>query len=105
MNKEQLLISLATLALLLALNHFADASAACVHCPGGLPWYGWMAGFGLLFGIGFVFARRRGARAHALHSAGAAHKDTGDIGEKLTAREPRICPLHRPTPPHPRHRR
>ena len=101
MNKEQLLISVATLALLLFLNQWVGASAACAHCPGGLPWYGWASGFVLLFGIGFVFAQRRGERAHKMLIKTATDKDTGAAKEKLTPSERRKYDLDGPAYPHP----
>src|SRR5215213_7551543 len=58
MRKSQLLIIVALLALLLAVNQLTTGAAAFRHYLGALPWYGW-AGISLfLIIIGLAFALR-----------------------------------------------
>jgi thioredoxin reductase len=66
MNNVQLIITAGLLVLFLLVNQLAGGNDTCAQCYGGLPWYGWGSGFGVLFLAGLVFARRRGERAHNL---------------------------------------
>jgi thioredoxin reductase len=66
MRKSQLLIIIALLALLLAINQTTSDSAFLKSFAGGLPWYGW-AGISLfLVIIGVAFAIRDGWQARRL---------------------------------------
>ena len=66
MNRVQLSITVGLLGLFLLINQLAGGNYGCAHCPGGLPWYGWVSGFVVLLVAGLAFARLRGERAHQL---------------------------------------
>jgi thioredoxin reductase (NADPH) len=66
MRKSQLLIIVALLALLLAINRTTADTAFLKSFAGGLPWYGWVGISVFLILIGIGFAVRDGWRARRL---------------------------------------
>src|SRR5215813_11071271 len=66
MKKSQLLIILALLALLLAINQFFTEPSSLRRYLGGLPWYGWAGISVFLLFVGIVFALRDTGRARRL---------------------------------------
>src|SRR5215813_1291668 len=66
MKKSQLLIIIALLALLLAINQFFTEPSSLRRYLGGLPWYGWAGISVFLLFVGIVFALRDAARARRL---------------------------------------
>jgi thioredoxin reductase len=66
MRKSQLLIIIALLALLLAINQTSEDSAFLKSFAGGLPWYGWAGISGFLIVVGIGLAVRDGWRARRL---------------------------------------
>ena len=82
MRKSQLLIIVALLALLLAINQTTADSAFLKSFAGGLPWYGW-AGISLfLIIVGVGFAINDGWRARRLLEDRVA-RDTSDDGHNV----------------------
>jgi thioredoxin reductase len=80
MRKSQLLIIIALLALLLAINQTTSDSAFLKSFAGGLPWYGW-AGISLFLGIiGVAFAIRDGWQARRLLEDRIAKEMGNDAG-------------------------
>jgi len=66
MKKSQLLIIIALLALLLAINQLFTEPSSLRRYLGGLPWYGWAGISVFLLFVGIVFALRDAARARQL---------------------------------------
>jgi thioredoxin reductase (NADPH) len=66
MRKSQLLIIVALLALLLAINQTTADTAFLKSFAGGLPWYGWVGISVFLIIVGIGFAVRDGWRARRL---------------------------------------
>ena len=78
MRKSQLLIVIALLALLLAINQTTSDTAFLKSFAGGLPWYGW-AGISVFLAIvGVAFAVRDGWRARRLLEDRLARDTSGD---------------------------
>jgi thioredoxin reductase len=102
MNRVQLIIVTALAGLFLLVNQLAHGHDTCARCPGGLPWYGWLSGFVVLFIAGSVFARQRGESAHQLLAQPAPKAANGPaIKEKLTPELRRKYDLDGPAYPHP----
>jgi thioredoxin reductase (NADPH) len=66
MRRSQLLIILALLALLLAVNLVSAEESAGKSFLGGLPWYGWMGVGSFLAALGVVFMLRDAGRVRRL---------------------------------------
>ena len=66
MRKSQLLIIIALLALLLAINQTTADTAFLKSFAGGLPWYGWAGISVFLIIVGVGFAIRDGWHARRL---------------------------------------
>jgi thioredoxin reductase len=78
MRKSQLLIIVALLALLLAINQTTADSAFLKSFAGGLPWYGWAGISIFLIIVGIGFAINDGWRARRLLEDRIARDTTGD---------------------------
>src|ERR1044071_7134746 len=78
MRKSQLLIVIALLVLLLAINQTTSDTAFLKSFAGGLPWYGW-AGIGVfLLIVAVAFAIRDGWHARRLLEERVAKETSGD---------------------------
>src|ERR671917_98521 len=89
MRKSQLIIILALLFVLLAINLLSGEDAGGKNFFGGLPWYGW-AGVGfVLAGTGIGFALRDAAAARRLLEEPPPPPPAEDAGGRiqLTPRE------------------
>jgi thioredoxin reductase len=78
MRKSQLLIIIALLALLLAINQMTSDSAFLKSFGGGLPWWGWVGITLFLIIIGVAFAIRDGWQARSLLEDRIAKDTSGD---------------------------
>ena len=78
MRKSQILIIVALLALLLAINQTTADTAFLKSFAGGLPWYGWAGITFFLIIVGIGFAIRDGWRARRLLEDRVARDASGD---------------------------
>jgi thioredoxin reductase (NADPH) len=78
MRKSQILIIVALLALLLAINQTSADTAFLKSFAGGLPWYGWVGITFFLIIVGVGFAIRDGWRARSLLEDRVARDASGD---------------------------
>ncbi len=83
MKKSQLLIIVALLVLLLAINQFSSDTDISKSYFGGLPWYGWVGVSLFLVIVGIGFALRDAARARRLLEEPIAVKEEVDDASRI----------------------
>ena len=83
MKKSQLLIIVALLVLLLAINQFSSDTDVSKSYFGGLPWYGWAGVSLFLILVGIGFALRDAARARRLLEEPIAVKEEEDDARRI----------------------